>query len=285
MTKSQMSQKPILLTIAIYFLGSCKSTPMIQEPVEQHIMDLNAILKFAQLSKISYETETKINDFCEQEKMTCYTKLIESTNNRFVLFSEKGSNVERIPIRGTSNRENAILDAEFLKEDDSTAKIKLHSGFAKSVNAMFPFLKTRLRKDRFYEITGHSLGGAEAVILAMFMHQFGYHVKNVITFGQPMVTDKSGAKRYIHLPLTRVVDKNDLVPYCPPTELIYLLNPYVHFGTEIDITDESEKISSKERSLNFWSHLSKEFIWNEIKDHLIASYISSLKNLTNSDKS
>jgi hypothetical protein len=87
-------------------------------------------------------------------------------------------------------------------------------------------------------ITGHSLGGAMAVLAAARLFGRGYEawdpdalVKGVYTFGQPMVGDKGFAnacERAFGPRLHRHVFRADVVPHLPPRSGI----PYAHTGKE-----------------------------------------------------
>ena len=74
-------------------------------------------------------------------------------------------------------------------------------------------------------MTGHSLGGAVAAILTAYMVNDGYKVERCVTFGQPKFTNADGVAQLEKLPITRVVDENDLVPMLPPIA-------FLSFGTE-----------------------------------------------------
>jgi hypothetical protein len=84
-------------------------------------------------------------------------------------------------------------------------------------------------------ITGHSLGGAMAVLAAARL--FGGDcdpkiIKGVYTFGQPMVGNKAFSERCRGAfgdKLFRHVYRDDVVPHLPPTSAI----PYEHTGKEL----------------------------------------------------
>jgi hypothetical protein len=88
-------------------------------------------------------------------------------------------------------------------------------------------------------VTGHSLGGAMAVLAAARLFGRGYEaweprklVQGVYTFGQPMVGDRGFAElcaRAFGPRLYRHVFRADLVPHLPPRSSI----PYAHTGTEL----------------------------------------------------
>lgn len=87
-------------------------------------------------------------------------------------------------------------------------------------------------------VTGHSLGGAMAVILSLLMHIDDDYawlrgiLKGVYTFGQPMVGNKALAAACdggdIGRSIRRYVYRRDIVPQLPPRET----DQFVHFGQE-----------------------------------------------------
>jgi hypothetical protein len=87
-------------------------------------------------------------------------------------------------------------------------------------------------------VTGHSLGGAMAVLAAARLFGRGYEawnpkklVQGVYTFGQPMVGDKGFAEvcaRAFGERLYRHVYRTDLIPHLPPKSSI----PYAHTSKE-----------------------------------------------------
>ncbi len=87
-------------------------------------------------------------------------------------------------------------------------------------------------------ITGHSLGGAMAVLAAARLFGRGYEswkprdlVKGIYTFGQPMVGDQKFAEKcdqYFGPKLFRHVYGSDVVPHLPPQSDL----PYAHTSRE-----------------------------------------------------
>jgi predicted lipase len=85
-------------------------------------------------------------------------------------------------------------------------------------------------------ITGHSLGGALATLLAIDVAaNGGFASPTVYTFGSPRVGDKVFAGTYDSLVANswRVANLNDLVPQVPP-----LLAGYVHVDAEVPINSD-----------------------------------------------
>jgi len=104
----------------------------------------------------------------------------------------------------------------------------IHTGFYDAYQTLRSKLRAAL-KDADPEhlwITGHSLGGALAVVCAHDLGQAKIDVDGVVTFGQPMVAKKDLA-RFLSQRLSkhyaRFVNNADIVPRIPP--------PYSHFGS------------------------------------------------------
>jgi len=80
-------------------------------------------------------------------------------------------------------------------------------------------------KEYTISITGHSLNSILSVVLAMHLHQDGFKVSAVITFGQPKFLSQKGAEKVTLLPVLRVVDPRDIVPQIFPG--------FLHSGPEL----------------------------------------------------
>lgn len=75
----------------------------------------------------------------------------------------------------------------------------------------------------------------------MFLKEEGYLIEKCITFGQPTeVTNRQGVQQCQHLPLLRVINREDTVPLVPPcTALNLLRGGYAHFGPELKLESDS----------------------------------------------
>lgn len=183
-------------------------------------------------------------------------------------------------VRGTSNIENAMVDVALKLLPDKQTGIKLHQGFALSADLIYAKVKPYLNKNYRINTTGHSLGGAAALVLAMYMDSGGFQVGKVITFGQPKVTNINGSKRYSHLDLTRVVMPKDMVPLVPPLDPMDLMNMdvYWHAGTEVVLQKANtytqlEGMDSMMRATDFLNEMMSE---KNLQQHYMSLYISSL---------
>lgn len=185
-----------------------------------------------------------------------------------------------ISVRGTSNVENAMVDVAFQLLPNKHTGIKLHQGFAQSADYIYDKVKTRLNRDYRINTTGHSLGGAAALILAMYLDAGGYDVGKVITFGQPKVTNISGSRKYSHLDVTRVVMPKDMVPLVPPLDPMDLMNMevYWHLGTELVLQEgnaysELDGVDSMMRATDFLNEMLTE---KNLQHHYMTVYINSI---------
>jgi hypothetical protein len=108
----------------------------------------------------------------------------------------------------------------------------VHRGFFLSLDVLWPEIAHTLGElgGALY-ITGHSLGGAIAVLAARRLLDAevpGPSLRGVYTFGQPMVGNARFAASCDAMPLYRHVYGRDLVPHLPPTGIG--AGEYVHFG-------------------------------------------------------
>jgi len=161
-----------------------------------------------------------------------------------------------IVIRGTANAENVQSDIDVRLVTDDDLGIRLHKGFRDaSISVMSGIDESSLEKT--VHVTGHSLGGAIAQIIGMWLHKKGHNVQ-VFSYGSPKVSNEimSGGQP-THW---RVVRLSDPIPFTPPW-------PYAHTGLFIDSQtldwgpDNDNGLISKTDGLT----------------HAIAKYVETLK--------
>eukprot|EP00756_Hemistasia_phaeocysticola_P057118 Hpha_TRINITY_DN33751_c0_g1::TRINITY_DN33751_c0_g1_i1::g.25157::m.25157 len=172
-----------------------------------------------------------------------------------------------VAIRGTSNLANVKTDAQFFREvfslmDDRDRKPtyyfaglrgalrklrhrlgfgipRVHKGFLRAFESVGPELLARLRvvieahPRHELVVTGHSLGGAVAILFACSVrHALGIS-PTVYTYGSPRVGNVTFRERYNWMvPDTfRIVNENDIISTLPWAVFGY----YVHCGKEVAI--------------------------------------------------
>ena len=110
----------------------------------------------------------------------------------------------------------------------------------------------------------------------------GYNVGEIITFGQPKVTNISGSRHFEHLDVTRLVTPKDIVPLVPPLDPMDLMNLSIfwHLGTEIVLYPDNKYatlsgISSMMRATDFLNDIPSE---QHINNHFMTTYIRHLES-------
>ena len=176
-----------------------------------------------------------------------------------------------IVIRGTANDANVLSDIDVRLVDDARTGIKLHKGFRDAAVTIMQIIDTSTKTERTIvqgqtltyplehtvHVTGHSLGGAVAQIIGMWLHTRGKNVQ-IFSYGSPKVSNQvlSGGQP-THW---RVVRRSDPIPFTPPW-------PYRHTGLFIDSQDLD------------WGPDNDNGLISETDglDHAIAKYVETLK--------
>lgn len=124
--------------------------------------------------------------------------------------------------RGTESLPDWLSNLQIVKDPGPWRHTDVHEGFQDAfLAAALKIGETigRTREGQRVWVTGHSLGGALAVLLAATMRESNLPVHGLYTFGAPRVGDKRFAER-LNRELEgaanwRVVNEGDLVPHVP----------------------------------------------------------------------
>ena len=132
-----------------------------------------------------------------------------------------------IVIRGTANDANVLSDIDVRLVSDARTGIYLHKGFRDVAVTIMQIIDNTKTLEHTVHVTGHSLGGAVAQIIGMWLHTRGKNVQ-IFSYGSPKVSSQvlSGGQP-THW---RVVRRSDPIPFTPPW-------PYRHTGLFIDSQD------------------------------------------------
>lgn len=143
-------------------------------------------------------------------------------------------------ITGTEDLKDVGIDIKVkpVPLDDADQNILVHSGFKSYADAalsdgILNFVTEYINnhpQEKIY-LTGHSLGGAIAMMIAVRLVDAGANMENVkvVTFGAPAIGNKNFAEKYkdkIHL--TRAVMDSDIV------DVSLNIFGYTHFGEVVD---------------------------------------------------
>ena len=175
-----------------------------------------------------------------------------------VAFEVKQENgITIIIIRGTANKSNVQSDIDVRLVNDGRLGIYLHKGFRDASLGVMEIIDRDHTVEHTVHVTGHSLGGAVAQIIGMWLHKRSYNVQ-IFSYGSPKVSSQvlSGGQP-THW---RVVRRSDPIPFTPPW-------PYYHTGLFINSQtldwgpDNDNGLISQTDGL----------------DHAIAKYVTTLK--------
>lgn len=240
------------------------------------------IKRYAEMANAAYLPEQEAQKIIEAQgyRLVQYNSVPGVEVNYFVATNDALKH-QIIAVRGTANVENAIADVSLKLLPDAHAKIALHQGFAQAAEAVYKAVLPVLNKNYKISTTGHSLGGAVAVILAMYLDIDHDSLAPIVTFGQPKVTNVRGAIAFQHLDITRVVTSQDLVPLVPPLDVMDINNIdiYWHLGKEFVLLKGHdyamlEGVKSMMRATRVINtNLSQE----NLEHHLMAGYLLQVK--------
>ncbi len=203
-----------------------------------------------------------------------------------------------IAFRGTASLRDWITDAEFPLRSLPGTKGRVHAGFWQAVESVLGAIQARVGggattggtvvcDGKPMVLTGHSLGGALAVLAAFRLANLGYPVRAVYTFGQPRVGDRAFAEAYaarLGARTFRAVNQNDVVPRVPG-----VLLGYHHAGVEAFINVTGRLVLNPSLAGHLVSDalgLYRAYRRLEdvlITDHFVDRYVAALREAQRTD--
>ncbi|HUL88804.1 MAG TPA: lipase family protein [Pseudolabrys sp.] len=201
------------------------------------------------------------------------------TDVRYFLERNDKTRTQFISVRGTTNSVNFSEDLDIAVREDRKIAIPVHAGFDRAARAIYADVNPYLKPGYKTYLTGHSLGGAVAALLSVYLIEDGVDVVRVVTFGQPRFTTADGVRQLGFLPLARVVDENDIIPMVPPaTALDPVFGPYEQVGSEVILLKGRDIVYLPVHDANrlsvgeFWRSIS----FADLKDHAIKNYLKRI---------
>ena len=248
-------------------------------------IDFAGVIQSARLAAVAYQSEDDVRQVLQKTgyHLSEYT-VIPQIELGYFIATDDTSRQQVVVLRGTSNAENALVDVSASMVKDPASGLLLHEGFAHSAYQVFQQIRGKLNRAYRINTTGHSLGGAVALILAKYLDIDGFKIGTVITFGQPKVTNFEGAKAFSNLQVIRVVTPLDMVPLTPPFDPMQMasgnLNVYWHTGTEVLLLDGNrysilQGIQSMMRATGFNR---QDLTGQALDSHSMAYYLQMLKD-------
>lgn len=245
--------------------------------------DFSHWLEAAYIADATYKSRQDIEQVLASQGYTVdQFKQLQGFSVGYVIATNDKSRQHIIAVRGTSNMENIVVDAAFVLLPDKITGVDIHQGFLLSARDIYQQILPELTPGYTINTIGHSLGGAAALIIAMMLDAQGHTVGEVITFGQPKVTNISGSRTFKHLDVIRLVNPKDIVPLVPPLDPMEMMNLSIfwHQGTEIVLFKNNQYsvlsgIDSMMRATDFLNDMPGE---QHINNHFMSTYITHLKS-------
>lgn len=195
----------------------------------------------------------------------------------------------------TNARNYLVLPEGDLGTDFVAAGVgcRFHSGFMSALaeiwDALYEPTKAAVEEnDRYLWVTGHSLGGAIALLAAWRLKRKYLDVHAVYTFGAPMIGNAATAEAFgREFPdrIYRFVDAGDLVPLLPTVSLT--ANEYSHCLKEMPVGAVAEAALAKIQALaqgatdGVLSLTIMEDLWAKLQGavdaHLMPNYLNGIK--------
>jgi len=177
---------------------------------------------------------------------------------------KQNEGISILVFRGTSNLKNVRtdIDMRFWKDDGLTdhwgIDINLHRGFKDAAMWILEDIEDNYKLEKTVYLTGHSLGGAIAQIMGLWLDAKGYNVQ-IYTFGSPKVSTTFFGSKPSHY---RVALRNDPVPFVP-------MFPFLHSGISID-PETLDWMEGGETDRDSFTEI-------DGRDHSIGEYVDILK--------
>ncbi|BFU93385.1 MAG: Triacylglycerol lipase [Nitrospira sp.] len=273
-----------LMGMVLSGLPSCGThKPMASVPPTPPNFSL--VLQYAQRADLAYQQDEIIRRQSGSAVRVSISPPLSSGVKAFVEVDD-AARVQWIVVRGTSNLANIRADVDYNKVVESRLQVPLHKGFADAALQVYQFAKPLLKADYETRVTGHSYGGAAAVVVLMLLKEDGLKLGQAVTFGQPKVTNRDGVRKYGALPLVRYVNDKDPVPLLPPFEVFAVLDegPFQHLGPEVVLEEGkkyryySEHQAERSSVLSFWNNL-KNLSTQDVPEHFMATYLGRIRQL------
>lgn len=249
-----LARTPLWAVAAVMLVGGCLPPPE-PEPVPHEELPVVDLARLQELGLTAFDVTDVNNGFLTKaEALTKYDSLdaqaelieLESIGTTYMLVMDESAGEQRIFLPGTSTDVNFVLYFDDELVFDVELLIAVHRGFRQSAIAIRDDLQDRLRDDLPVRIVGYSQGGGVGVLLGRYLQLQGRQILEILTFGQPKVTDWGGTRVLRDLPLFRVVSWDDPVPKMPVSSV------YQPFGPALILLDGPYAVYLTENSPVFW---------------------------------
>lgn len=227
----------------------------------------------ARASEVAYDKQScATRAFKYQDETVRIIQLhedLEEKSRGYIRISQKFT---EIAIAGTQDWEDAFKDAMAAHEPFLNGT-GVHRGFKGEFDVVWPTIKQVVLPGTTVYVTGHSLGGAIAELIAVALKIEVFINPLVTTFGCPFVGDPQWAALYDRLipGNTRVVLAWDIVPRWPQGPRWAQTDGLLHITTGGRVIGPTEGWF---RKLCYWKNIAVEDLKGvSFKDHHIYKYV------------
>eukprot|EP00899_Mesostigma_viride_P009551 jgi/Mesvir1/18598/Mv17107-RA.1 len=197
---------------------------------------MERITEYAMLSSCLYKSPSPIQTLLRRKRR----RIRWTHNNKANVYDYPFEKRQVLVVRGEGGGAWSSEDWEVSAElvPSATLGVRVHKGYLESAMELYQHVRTtdtlNMQDGWVLDVTGHSSGGAVGVIVAALLAADNVHVGQVITFGQPKITDAQGARVLGEsIRLLRLVGDGDEKWTQPPS-------PYAHFGIAMSLQNWDE---------------------------------------------
>jgi len=181
---------------------------------------------------------------------------------RYMLLIDRAHKDQGVFLPGTqvANLDEIVTSVDQVPVFDEELGATFHRGFldaAARIRAdVTPFLDAGFET----RLTGFSLGGATAAVLALQLQLDGFQVESILTFGQPKVTDQAGASQFSDQPILRIKAGLDGITHVFAPD-------YRHYGDEIILLDGNRIVYLTQNDRNYDASTDPDLLGQDFSDH------------------
>lgn len=261
----------LILLLAISLAGQRAAVAQNSPPI-----DFRLVYQLAQLANHAYDKKSKI---MVRYGASTWVNTPGDTDVQYVLVQDHQRRTQVISVRGTVDDANWKLDRDKRIVRDGQSGVLLHRGFRRAADAIYQDVRPRLNPEYTTFLAGHSLGGAVAAILGIFLWDDAFKLGGIYTFGQPKFTNLQGASSYQNLPILRVVYQNDTVPLLPD-QTPGSKQQFVHIGPVLNLlTGRYYVYAAAPQAMKFSEGSIRKMLFQiSLPDHKMKWYLQSLSD-------
>ncbi len=220
-------------------------------------------------------------------------------NGEYIIAVNRATQTQIVAVQGTNSIQDWFADFEITPIVDDALHVPVHRGFQAYARAVQADLDRRKLLNPNYQtlVTGHSLGGAAALLLGLYWYTEDpreYEVRAVYTFGQPRVFSNRGAASwpYFARHVFRFENCYDVVPLIPTGDSVFATifpsflgnreaSNYQHLGQSILLMDSgkywiSGDIDLDRNRLADINSFIMDYRTKQPIDHSISQYIARI---------